>query len=102
MATNRIVMSPTLTLAQRIRGVIIQGALFREQLSELNLVLGGNGYNGDASLATDAGLSAGDQTRLQNLVIQANNEMNGLATTQVSVGSATGTRQLIDAISTVG
>lgn len=102
MASNRIALDTTKNMAARIRDVATFGAVFREKLSELALLLGANGYNGDVSLATDTGMSAGDQTRLQNLVIQADGEMNATATTQVSVGAASGTRQLLDALSTVG
>ncbi len=102
MATNRIAVDTTKNMGARIRDVASFGALFREKLSELNLILGASGYNGDASLATDTGMSAGDQTRLQNIVIQTQNELNGLVVQAVSVGQPTWTRQLLDALSTIG
>ena len=100
MASGRIVINTTLNLAARIRDVALQGALFREKLGELNLIV--QKYNADASFQTDTGMSAADQTTFTNLLTQAVNELNSTATTQVSVGAATGTRQWLDALSTIG
>jgi hypothetical protein len=99
MASNRIVIDRTKPLGQNVANAIATLARAREMISELALILGGNGYNQDVSLQTDLGISAADQTRLQNLVTQANNELNATATTLINVGSATGTRQLCDALS---
>jgi hypothetical protein len=87
MASGRIVIDTTKNMAARIRDVATFGALFREKMSELNLIVGK--YAGDASFQTDTGMSAADQTAFTNLLTQAANELNGLATTQVSVGAAT-------------
>jgi hypothetical protein len=102
MATNRIAINRTTVLGARIDSIINQLEQARGRLLALSLVLGADGYNGDASLQTDIGISATDQTKLQNLVTQAVNEMTSTATTQVNVGNATGIRQLIDALSTGG
>lgn len=102
MASNRIAMNKSLQLAQRILAVVGQGELFRQQVAELNLLLGPTGYNADASLGTDTGLSTADQTRLQNLVIAANNELNAATAVQINAGAFTSTRQLLDALGTVG
>jgi hypothetical protein len=102
MASNRIIIDTTKNTAARLQDFIGFGSLFREKLAEWALILGIQGYNGDASLATALGCSAADQTRLQNIVIQANNEMNGLVAQNVPVGQPTWTRQLLDALSTSG
>ena len=100
MASGRIPLTNTLPLAQQIQGVAQLGALFREKVNELNLVVGK--YAGDASFTTDTGISVANQTPFTNLLTQMANELNGTATTQVSVGAATGTRQWLDALSQVG
>ena len=100
MASGRIVVDRTKPLAAAILNVVQMGASFRDRLSELNLIVAK--YAADPSFQTDTGMSAGDQTTFTNLLTQANNEMSGLASTQVSVGAATGTRQLMDALSIGG
>lgn len=103
MATNRITwnangsVSGQFVTVSKLRNVISSLQAARDAMSELNLVVAK--YNGDTtSLGTDLGASAADAATLTNLITQANNELNGLASTQISVGATTGTRQLVDAL----
>lgn len=100
MASGRITLDATKTLAQRIRDVASFGALFREKVSELALIT--QKYNADASLQTDTGMSAADQTAFTNMLLQMNAELNATASVAVGVGAATGTRQWLDAVSLIG
>jgi hypothetical protein len=100
MASGRITIDTTKNMAARIRDVATFGALFREKVSELNLIV--SKYAADASFQTDTGMSAGDATTFTNLLTQMANELNVTASTQVNVGAATGTRQWLDALSTIG
>jgi hypothetical protein len=100
MASGRIKGNNSLLLMQRINDVATFGALFREKVGELNLIVAK--YAADISLQTDTGMSAGDATTFTNLLTQMSNELNATASTQVGVGAATGTRQWLDAISTIG
>jgi hypothetical protein len=100
MASNRIAIDRTKFISQRILAVIGTGALFREQLAELNSIIGC--YNADASFQTDTGVSAGDQTTLTALVANAAAEMSTVTNVAVGLGGQTNVRLLLDKLSTVG
>ena len=100
MASQRLHIDPTKTLGSRISDCVNMGALFRQRLGELLLIV--NKYGGDVTLQTDTGLSSTDAATFISLLTQAENEMSGVVAANVPVGQPTWTRQLLDALSLGG
>jgi len=101
MASARIPLDTTKPLGAKLRSLANLLASARQQTREMSLIL--DKYIDDtAAISTDTGCGAGNVTLLRNLVAQSAAELAAVAVVQVGVGDASGTRQLVDALSTGG
>lgn len=97
MASARIGYNRNSELGGKIARAVGNIVSARKDLQELARIL--DKYLDDESaIAGDSGIALGQVSLVRNLVTQAAAELGGLATAQVGVGAATGSRQLSDAM----